>query len=552
VFLLEDLVAVTLWLLATVIVINVLFLAFVFYRRWSRNRYYRAKDEARERYRRAVTELVWKDVPVEQAAELLRGAKSVAEREAVQELLLAGPGTPGTVGSGGAKTPSGAGPKVQSGVSSRVGSGIRSRSGSSAMHLSVYLKTQERVSELFFALGYVDEWAREAFGRKQAADLVSRSRRKEKVPITTAVRRGAWERVRCMQLLSVPRALAVDRLGSLSADYAQVFVAEALQDPATDVRSVAIAAMGRNRHPAAIPLLLEELRKAVDEGNDVSLRATKAALCSYQLADAHHFTPFLKHRNQRMRFFVVDSLREICNREAKSAQLTRRGFPEDLCDLLLQNAVNDPFPDVRARSAALVAHFRDAQAVAALRALLRDENEFVRLHAVRVCADRYYGDLIPDVLRCLSDQKWRVREAAVQTLAAFGVAGLNEMFRYFAATTDRYESEQIAEEIQRTGLVDQVLTSLASGGEAARLADAVCRKMALMGKNSLLTTAVAARIPPEARLLLMEALLVAPTPRLMSILETLAETDGGPVGQKAKDLLRLAISRSASISASRG
>ncbi len=546
--LIEDLILVTIWLLVTVIAINLVFLAFVFYRRWWRARYYRAKDEARERYRRAITEFVAGDVTAATAASKLAEAKLPPERDAVQELLL---------------------------------DAITSQSA-------------DRITELLYALKYVEGWAHAAFGRKRTPELMRRSQAREQVPISTEVEES-WKNVfRRMRLFSVPRALAVDHLGSLAPETAQVFTAEALHDPSTEVRRVAVSAMGRSRNPAAIPLLLEELRKSIDEGNDVSLRTAKSALVCYQLSDLQYFVPHVTHPNPRMRFFVVDTLREICNRAGRKGSragsgissrvgsgissglgsgvtppgsgigsaggtgvsttglLTRRGFPPELCEVLLQHSVNDSFADVRARAASLVAHFRDAQAVEALRRLLGDENEFVRLHAVRMCADRYYGDLIPEVLRCLSDGRWRVREAAVKTLGAFGVAGLSELYKYFVSTGERYESEQIAEEIQRTGLVDSLITALASGGETSRLAEAVCRKLTVMGKTSLLTNAVAQRIPTEARLLLMDSLMAAPTPRYLAILETLAETDGGPVGQKARDLQRQATGRSAAIPSTRG
>ncbi len=546
--LLEDLILVTIWLLVTVVAINVVFLAFVFYRRWWRARYYRAKDEARERYRRAIAEFVAGDVAAASASSKLAEAKLPAERDAVQELLLDG----------------------------------------------ITPQNADRITELLYALQYVELWSRTAFGRKRAPELMRRSQVREQAAISTEVE-GSWKNIfRRMRIFSVPRAMAVDHLGNLAPESAQVFMAEALHDPSTEVRRVAVAAMGRSRNPAAIPLLLEELRKAVDEGNDVSLRTTKSALVCYQLADLEYFVPHVTHPNPRLRFFVVDTLREICNRAASkgsrtgsgissrvgsgissgigsgvtprpgsgigsagsgistSGLLTRRGFPPALCEVLLQHSVNDTFADVRARAAALVAHFRDAQAMEALRRLLGDESEFVRLHTVRMCADRYYGDLIPEVLRCLSDGRWRVREAAVKTLGAFGVAGLSELYKYFVSTGERYESEQIAEEIQRTGLVDSLLTALASGGETSRLAEAVCRKLTVMGKTSLLTNAVAQRIPTEARLLLMDALMAAPTPRYLAILETLAETDGGPVGQKARDLQRQAVGRSGAIPSTRG
>ncbi|MGH9532169.1 MAG: HEAT repeat domain-containing protein, partial [Terriglobales bacterium] len=459
--LLEDLILVTIWLLVTVIAINLVFLAFVFYRRWWRARYYRAKDEARERYRRAINEFVAGDVATQTAAASLAEGKAPPERDAIQELLLD------------AITPQNA----------------------------------DRITELLVQLKYVELWSRTAFGRTRTPELMRRSQAREPAAISTAVEQSWRNRFRQMRVFSVPRALAVDHLGNLAPECAQVFTAEALHDPSTEVRRVAVAAMGRSRNPAAIPMLLEELHKAITEGNDVSLRTTKAALVCYQLADLQYFIPHVTHPNPRMRFFVVDTLREICNRAGRKGSragsgissrlgsgigsgissgigsgvgsgvgsgigsgagssvtttglLTRRGFPPELCEVLLTHSVNDSFADVRARAAALVAHFRDAQAVEALRRLLDDENEFVRLHAVRMCGDRYYGDLIPEVLKCMADNRWRVREAAVKTLGAFGVAGLSELYKYFVSTGERYESEQIAEEIQRTGLVDNLLTAL--------------------------------------------------------------------------------------------
>ncbi|MGH9492824.1 MAG: HEAT repeat domain-containing protein, partial [Terriglobales bacterium] len=227
-FLIEDLTTVVVALLVAVSAINLLFLIFVFSRRAARNRYYRAKDAARERYRNVLSQFVNGEITTEQAAESLHSASGAAARDAVQERLLA----------------------------------------------SVDPANVEHVSDLFFALGYVDRWAQTAFGRGRAAQLKERSRRREKAAISTGQRQSMWNFLRRMHLFSVPRALAVDHLGNLAPEFSQVFVAEALHDPSTQVRRVAVEAIGKNRHPAAIPLLLEELRKAIDEGNDISLRTT--------------------------------------------------------------------------------------------------------------------------------------------------------------------------------------------------------------------------------------------------------------------------------------
>ncbi len=496
-FLLEDLTALILWLLATVLVLNLVFLVFVFYRRAARNRYYLAKDAARERYRTVLSQFANGEITTEQAVEGLRGASGAAAQDAVQERLLA----------------------------------------------SVDPSNIERVSDLFFALGYVDRWARTAFGRSRAAQLKERSRRKEKTAISTGQSKSMWNSARRAHLFSVPRALAVDHLGKLAPDFSQVFVAEALHDPSAQVRRVAVEAIGKNRHPAAIPLLLEELRKAIDEGNDVSLRTTKSALVCYNLEDLPHFLPFLSHPSRRVRFFVVDAIREIFIKASRYTSISRANLSQEIRTAFLTKVASDTFADVRARGAAVISNFREPQATDALRKLLADENEFVRLHTVRVCNDPFYSDLVPDIVRCLADNKWRVREGAAQTLSAFGHRGANELYRYFIVAKDRYAAEQITEEIQRTGMIRTLLEELSGGGEEAGLAQDVCRKMTLMGKTTLLTQAVAANIAPEVRILLMEALMEAPTQDFLNLLATLSKKDTGPVGAKAGSLLRQSAPR---------
>jgi uncharacterized membrane protein len=496
-FLIEDLTALVMWLLATVAALNLVFLIFVFYRRAARNRYYRAKDAARERYRTVLSQFANGEITTVQAAEGLRGASGAAAQDAVQERLMA----------------------------------------------SVDPANIVQVTELFFSLGYVDRWARIAFGRSRATQLKERSRRKEHAAISTGQRRSMWNFLRRARLFSVSRALAVDHLGKLAPDFSQVFVAEALHDPSSQVRRVAVEALGKNRQPAAIPLLLEELRKAIDEGNDVSLRTTKSALVCYNLEDLPHFLPFLSHPSRRVRFFVVDAIREIFVKASRYTSISRANLSQEIRTAFLTKVPLDTFADVRARGAAVIANFREPQATDVLRKLLADENEFVRLHTVRVCNDPFYSDLVPDIVRCLADNKWRVREGAAQTLSAFGHRGSNELYRYFIVAKDRYAAEQITEEIQRTGMIRTLLEELSGGGEEAGLAQDVCRKMTLMGKTTLLTQAVAANIAPEARILLMEALMEAPTQDFLNLLATLSKKDTGPVGAKAGSLLRQSAQR---------
>lgn len=496
--LLEDLTTLVLWLLFTVVSVNVVFLCFLFYRRISHNRYYIGKDAARERYQGIVQDFAEQRLTVEAAAALLQDASSEAEHDALEEMLLA------------------------------VAKGDNS----------------VRVTELLFAIGYVERWARTAFGRKRAQELIRHSLRSDKTRITLGVRKGTLNWVRRIRLFSVTRALAVDHLGRLAPDFAIVFSAEALHDPGTDVRQVAIYAMGQHRHPVVIPLLLQELEKAIAAGNDVSLRTTKSTLICYQLEDLHHFVPYLSHANWRLRFFVVDTVREIANRAAKETILNKNDFSAEIYEAFLQKVANDRYPDVRARGAAVIGHFGDARALQALRQLLRDDNEFVRLHTVRACADRRYTEIIPDLVKRMSDPRWRVREAAAKALTTFGVTGVDELYKFFVGTTDQYCSEQISEEIQRAGLIQDLVAALVSEKDA-ELASVVCQKMAILGKTALLNSAMLSPgVAPEARLQLMEALAAAPTDDFVRHLGQIRQADEGALGSRADFLLQKMASAS--------
>ena len=491
-FLIEDLGVLVLWLIVMVIAVNTVFLCFVFYRRAARKRYFEAKDAARDRYQVPVAEFIAHNISVEHAREVLREADAEAEIDAVQQMLLS----------------------------------------------QVTPENARRVSELFFALGYVDQWAAQAFGRKRASLMVLRSLQQEKMELAAHGRGGWLAPVRRLKLLYVTRMIAVDHLGRLAPEYAQPFLAEALLDPAVEVRRVAVTSMGRNRRAEAVPLIVEELRQALRVPGSVSARSAKSALVCYGLSDLHRFIPFLTHPDDQLRFNLVDAIREITAREGKRGILNKNDFPAELYTLFLEHLASDPSPDVRARSSAVIKHFRDRAAADALRKLLRDENDIVRLHAVRACSDRHYAELSDDLLQRVGDQRWRVREAAVRALAALGPAATNRLYQQFIGSQDQYASEQVADEIQRTGLFRDMLAAMAGGGSDAEIAAAACKKMVVVGKTSLPTNAVLSVESQPLRLVLLDALAAAPTQEFAEVLAYLQSTDTGPVGSRAAFLLQ--------------
>jgi HEAT repeat protein len=490
---LEDLAAIMIWLLALVLGLNAVFFLFMIFRRFSRQRFFLQKDAARDRFQPVVQELSEGTRTLEQAASVLALGSTKAEREAIYQLITRG----------------------------------------------ITADNWERFSEVLYLLGFVEEWARDAFGKREGRELLELALKK-KLRGTLRRERGsnlaAW--LRNLRLFAVNRAIAVAHLGKLAPAYAQPFLAKALEDHSVEVRRVAVACMGRNRFREAVPLLVSELMRAMQQGNDVSLRTMKAALIQYRLEDLGEFVEHIRHSERRGRFFVVDSIRQICERAAAKGTLGKNDFPSELYDLLLDDCASDEFEDVRARTAAIIRYFRDERATAVLRKLLRDENEFVRLHSVRACSDPYFVDLIPDLISRLTDVKWRVREAAVATLNRMGTQAREELYRFFIECTDQFASEQISEELQRMGVLSELVATIAQGGDSGLLAQSVADKLVALGKTSVLLSTMAVSDSSTATVALIEALASNPQMEYVQLLEQFSLTKSGQVQAKAKQILR--------------
>jgi HEAT repeat protein len=486
---LENIGQLVLWLVVLVMSLNLVFFFFLLRRRIIRKRFFIQKDAARERYRDPINAFALGQLGIEQAAVALGDVKSAAEREAVAEMLFA---------------------------------------ASDPVKI-------ERFSELLFLLGLVEEWSKVAFGRRAAKTLLGVFLGREVEPVLR------WPKplrpLYRMQFTAVPRALAVNNLGHLSPKHAHHFLTIALRDPSSQVRRVAIEGLGRSRKPEAIPLLVEELSKAVEEVNDLSLRTLKAALICFRLEDLESFLPYLTSPNRRCRFFVTDTIRQICDRAAVKSRLTKDDFSPALYRAVLEQCQYDEFEDVRARSCHIVRYFRDQNAIEMLRRLMQDKNEFVRLHSVRACGDRFYADLIPDVVTRLTDERWLVRESAVQALRAMGSKGRDALFRFFIDCTDEFAAEQACDEFQRRGVVPELLAAMAAGGDEGRIAQNVSRKMASMGKTSLLLSQLRSSDSFAVQIALMDTLAVHPTNEFISVLNVLSQQDSGQISLKARQLL---------------
>jgi HEAT repeat protein len=478
------------WLVFGVLLIDLSLVAYILYRRASRNLYFARKDAAQNRFSSTVADFFAGNLGLAVTVELLK-TRNKAEREAVKNL-----------------------------VSARLTKA-----------------TRQPATALLFALGFAQGWARDAFGKRRAAQLLQDISEGRSFRPAARRRSRLAERLRSTRALSVRRAVAVGYLGRLAPELSTIFMAEALQDPSPYVGRLSAAALGRNPIPKGVPMLLKELRRSVAGETELPVRCIRTALVRYPVQELCHYLHFLEQSSPRFRFLAVDTIREIC-RKARAAGIAQEYFPPELRRWFLHKAIRDESADVRARSAAVVAFLRDPEAVQALRMLLADDNEFVRLHSVRACTDSYYAELLSEVLRHTTDHRWRVREAAVRTIAAFGPQGRNQLEQFFLDTSDRYASEQVADELQRSGVFFHVVEAMGSANGESQQAAAVCSKMIRLGMDSLPIEILAREGVPEIRSRLLHLLGASKSPQLGAVLQRIASSETGELGQQAGALLR--------------
>jgi HEAT repeat protein len=251
------------------------------------------------------------------------------------------------------------------------------------------------------------------------------------------------------------------------------------------VRSAAAFALGAIAEPQSFPALVERLQNiALTPSAGLSLPHIKAALACFPLRQASELVKLLKHPHPRVRYLAADVVREMvvrppCAGGAEELELLK---PEDVApelgELFLTRLVFDDNPDVRARTAPVIACLDDPRAVWQLVALLNDVQWFVRLHAVRALAQPRFGTLAEHLSRRLTDVNWRVREAVVRSLLSFGPAGAERLLQHFLTTQDRYSLQQIAEELQRG------LRSVRPGQDGVWGKRQVMERLIILGKAS--------------------------------------------------------------------
>ena len=256
------------WLALTVVSLDGALVAFILYRRAIRSQFYRRQDAVLGHFSEIVAAYLTDTLPSERTTVLLKiGGRP--EREAAKKLLLGS---------------------------------IHANRGA--------------VTKLLIALGFVDEWAEQAFGKQRTHELLGSMEAQSCIRRHNAPNRAAWRWIRRLRLFSVSRAVAIGHIGRLSPEFSGVFIREALRDPSPYVTRTCVASIGHNQIPEGVSVLLEELRKAVNGETELPIRSIKTALVRYPVTELRHFTAFMDNSNPQFRFLAVDTIREICRKAA--------------------------------------------------------------------------------------------------------------------------------------------------------------------------------------------------------------------------------------------
>jgi HEAT repeat protein len=378
-------------------------------------------------------------------------------------------------------------------------------------------------------LGLVEYWRRQLAGEFHVASLREALARPD----------GLFQHVGRLRFLL--RARAASNLGKIRLQPSAPWLLKALDDSHSDVQGAALRSLAAIRDPQSFPPLVLRLHEVIlSQATHLSLRSIKTALLSFPLSRAPELVDSLRHKNGRIRFFATDIIREMVERERGANEgfiLESKLFPPDLVELFLTVLCFDESPDVRARSASVISYLDDPRGIPALLALLEDSQWFVRLHAVRALGKRRFMSQASRLAQRLTDPHWMVREAAARAFLPFGQYGTSHLFEHFLVTPDRYTKEQIADEMQRTGIIPNLLEQYAQveKGQEAQ----VISHLADMGKTSYLIAVLLASPGQGLARKFLQEFGHHPNPGIQDWVKHLAEGGDDPdLRPLARDLIR--------------
>ncbi len=292
------------------------------------------------------------------------------------------------------------------------------------------------IEQIFFDLrriarGSVSERAREAFERLGIVDHY----------LSQIGSRRWWQ-----------RAEAAEKLGLIGSEKATPALIERMSDPMPEVRLRAAQALGNIGTAESLRPLVVALR---DAGRWSAIRVAGMLISAGDDA-----VDVLLEEFQGLPDAAKVSAIDIFGR-IKSLRGTR----------LLRELLNDPHPDLRARSAYALGMIGDPTAAPLLAECLKDGEWAVRAMAAKALGRLRESGSIAALAAALSDPQWWVRANAAEALKAKGPAGQDALLGMLDSD-DPYAAQQSVQMLQESGILDAfvgMLTSTAPGEQTRAL-----------------------------------------------------------------------------------
>jgi HEAT repeat protein len=240
--------------------------------------------------------------------------------------------------------------------------------------------------------------------------------------------------------------LSAERLGRVRAKRAVGDLIDALKNRERDVKNMAVNSLGLIGDESAIEPLIDIFKDAVDNNEDISIRIIKNALLSFGPSAVPYLLKDVSSSAWRVRSKVLDVLCEMDDPELKGVFL---------------QALKDTEPDVRAKGAKGLGRLKDAQGtLEPLIKLISDESWVVRFQSVTALGLLGSDGSIDAFKQAISDSNWQVRRASAEALGKLGLKSVKEFADVMLRSEDRYAREQVAEELQRSGLIYAFIENL--------------------------------------------------------------------------------------------
>ncbi len=306
------------------------------------------------------------------------------------------------------------------------------------------------------------------------------------------------------------RARAAEHLGIIKCHRAVDDLIKAVNDKKRDVRNMVVYSLGLIGDAKGLPAIMGSLKTGVYSLEDVSLRIVKSSILSFGRDSVNVLRSGLKNKNWRVRCVVVDILGDL---EGPSVV-------DDLCLCLF-----DGEPDVRAKAAKGLGKKKAISAVKHLMILTEDPSWVVRLHSIRALGLISAVNAVDKIKLCLLDSNWQVRRAAAEALGFMGEYALEALRDILLNHEDAYAKEMVVEEMQRTGLVWNVVKGLDDEREDVRkMAGDTLYAIGEQGAYAPLINALG-RGTPEVRSRMIEILGRFNSRRVMDALRATADND---------------------------